>query len=961
MDAAYVLGCFDECHESQALWLISKIGRQIRSYEEPLKIVIVTTKSSNLGQKITEALSQLPEKSVTTVSYSGVPTDPSKENFDGSLEIPFFLQEDPRYAETQRSATIRRMYASCQADKDLRCLLITSMKASPDSMKTMKLFRVDLPLREQIFTASLETISLESRSRALKVISWLSTFRRPLRVFEFVALNQLPECACDTGCLQHRISRKDPCMTFQAGQILRDLGGLLHIKDDEVRFSHPQLRSWLLSGRAYPTLESHWSYLKDECERHADALDLCVKCLSHLNGDERTDGLFAYAVEHWAHHYTMANGLRQNEILNKVFGNMQILNNWTAAYDRLQTPFVKPRRGASKPLAIAAHFGLDSIVKILLTKESISLSIWSEAILECVRTGHLSTLVLCEARPTELEFDSDVLHDIVKEAALSGHVEVFREVVQRIPEAPHEKPEWKAITTRPAETQVPRSGEREPSEAASYSPMRSTLGAVAQNTTEAGRQQESLRTQTTEADESASNQDKDNELSKICTDMDNYSEPSREQGSDTQNEDQKSKSPIESLPPARITPFDWLSPILCYAARYGLQDAVARLLSLGANINAEVVRVPKAEFGKTHALVEASRLGHIATVQFLLDHGADPEPTTGYMTPLMFAVHGGNRDVVELLLERGADVEATDRYKWMAVTHASFWGCYAFVKTLIQHAPQVEYTATETPPLLPQAARRGRYDTMKTLLENGVDVNRADGDQTALTLSIRRNRYDICELLLNGGEGWTAADPNFTPENSAPPLVSAIEMCNLDIVKLLLGKGADIQKADEADRWYRAPLSAAILNFGSYLKIDLLRYLLENKADPLVSDEEGWTPLWTAANEGVSIDSVLLSSLELEQADAVSTNALDKYAEVVRLLLTAGAVPSLETPCGRNGWTPLCTAVVQKHADVIQVLVEFGADVNKEVESDATSVCIPQKLARMMDSTPYPIRDVDLS
>lgn len=75
------------------------------------------------------------------------------------------------------------------------------------------------------------------------------------------------------------------------------------------------------------------------------------------------------------------------------------------------------------------------------------------------------------------------------------------------------------------------------------------------------------------------------------------------------------------------------------------------------------------------------------------------------------------------------------------------------------------------------------------------------------------------------------------------------------------------------------------------------------------------------------------------------TDALNKYAEVVRLLLSVGAAPSLETPCGKNSWTPLCTAVVQGHTNVIQVLVEFGADVNKEVDSDASSVCIPHCLS----------------
>lgn len=141
------------------------------------------------------------------------------------------------------------------------------------------------------------------------------------------------------------------------------------------------------------------------------------------------------------------------------------------------------------------------------------------------------------------------------------------------------------------------------------------------------------------------------------------------------------------------------------------------------------------------------------------------------------------------------------------------------------------------------------------------------------------------------------------------------------------------------------------MRFGAHSKIDLIRHLLDNKADPLVADEDGWTPLWTAANEGVSIHPVLFSPLESEQADRMLTDALDKYAEVVRLLLTAGAAPSLETPCGKFGRTPLCTAAIGEHTDVIQVLVEFGADVNKEFEDGETVVCTPLTLVQMMDST----------
>jgi ankyrin repeat protein len=82
------------------------------------------------------------------------------------------------------------------------------------------------------------------------------------------------------------------------------------------------------------------------------------------------------------------------------------------------------------------------------------------------------------------------------------------------------------------------------------------------------------------------------------------------------------------------------------------------LLAEGANINAR----NRLEYGET-ALMGAARFGDPATIQLLLDNGADLKARTKTGdTVLMFAIPQGYVDNVKLLLDNGADVNAANKY-----------------------------------------------------------------------------------------------------------------------------------------------------------------------------------------------------------------------------------------------------------------------------------------------------------
>jgi ankyrin repeat protein len=58
------------------------------------------------------------------------------------------------------------------------------------------------------------------------------------------------------------------------------------------------------------------------------------------------------------------------------------------------------------------------------------------------------------------------------------------------------------------------------------------------------------------------------------------------------------------------------------------------------------------------------------------------------------------------------------------------------------------------------------------------------------------------------------------------------------------------------------------------------------------------------------------------------TAAVDGKAEIVRMLLEAGADPNKES-AGESDGTPLCAAASWGYAEVVRLLLQYGADPNR--------------------------------
>ena len=275
---------------------------------------------------------------------------------------------------------------------------------------------------------------------------------------------------------------------------------------------------------------------------------------------------------------------------------------------------------------------------------------------------------------------------------------------------------------------------------------------------------------------------------------------------------------------------------LLRAAARGDVARARQLVRCGLDVNAE-----RDKNGRT-ALYIAAKLGDVAMVRFLLDHGAKVDVRVGVggggcdSTPLAAAAEAQHLEVVKLLVRHGADVHAfacrSSILEW-----ALSKGHKAVVTFLLQHGAK---------PRLLAAVRTGALELVQIMLKYGADLSEYDrfSWETALHLAVESGNVAMARLLLRHG-----ADVDRRDKKGASPLHYAR---TARMAELLISKGAKI----EAHDWqWRTPLHWA----AERGLLDVAKILLGRGAKVMARDKEGRTPLHLAALSGrVAMAKILL-------------------------------------------------------------------------------------------------------
>ena len=292
----------------------------------------------------------------------------------------------------------------------------------------------------------------------------------------------------------------------------------------------------------------------------------------------------------------------------------------------------------------------------------------------------------------------------------------------------------------------------------------------------------------------------------------------------------------------------------------------------------------------------------------------------------MWAAHWNNADVSELLIRFGAKTDARS-------------------------------TGGFTPLLL--AARAGHIETTRALLAAGAEADDAlpDDGPSALALAIINAHYELAAELLDAGadpnvdvQGWTALhqvaytrSPNIGLAN--PGALPTGTVSGLALVSRLVEHGANVNARQARERQLKNGLddrnvlnrvgATPFLLAAKHADAALMRALVAHGADPLLTNEDGTTPLMAAAGVGIWVvgespgtNAEALDAVQLALELGGDVNAVDDYGytalhgaahrgspAIVQLLAEHGAKLDAKltktSPNGngaKEGWTPLTIA-----------------------------------------------------
>ena len=383
---------------------------------------------------------------------------------------------------------------------------------------------------------------------------------------------------------------------------------------------------------------------------------------------------------------------------------------------------------------------------------------------------------------------------------------------------------------------------------------------------------------------------------------------------------------------------------LMLASQNGHAQVIKLLLKENADVNIQI------EDGRT-ALVLASQNGHTQIVELLLKENADVniQIEDGW-TALMLASQDGYTQVVELLLKENADVNIQKQDGWTALMLASLNGHTQIVELLLQENADVNIQNVEGVTALMLASQNGNTQIVKLLLKENADANIQNVEGvTALILASQNGNTQIVKLLFKEN-----ADANIQNKKGLTALMLASKNGHTQIVELLLKENADvnIQNVEEV-----TALMLAIENEHS----EVVEYLLQSKADPYIVayiEEIEMTALLLAVLGGnrdivkVLIDKSKLTTDEIEKTIVLSclygestlvtllSNKLPHLTNDQRELLDSCVKGDLGTVVMKTldspdtplvlGLTPLMVTSSRGHDDIVEVLIQAGADVNKQ-------------------------------
>lgn len=404
------------------------------------------------------------------------------------------------------------------------------------------------------------------------------------------------------------------------------------------------------------------------------------------------------------------------------------------------------------------------------------------------------------------------------------------------------------------------------------------------------------------------------------------------------------------------------------ASRKKDDDLVRVLIKAGADVDLT------SDWDEKTALTYAVSNRDVRMLSQLLLAGAKVNPPesekSDAMPPLVLATFKRCSRTVDILLTAGAPVDLTDLTGVTALHAAVSNNDIKIIERLLQAEADVKLQV-EDPGLactyfnlsnaigpgdmaIDIAARKGCIESCQLLLEKSAAISKR-------TLCYATEKYnpDLVRYLLDQG-----AHVGSSTFDGLDPLKWAVHHGDLELVQLLLGRGADVNNENRTKKDSGEPVMTA-LQIASLLKhIEIARILLKADADPnaaagcwhVFERDRACNAIQAAAisgdvdlvrtliEAGARVNTIGAEALTPALACAVRHN---DQLDIIQFLLKSGA----DANYNKDGFLPLIEAIERKRTGFVQALMDAGADIHA-VSSEgksALTAAIKTKSMQLVD------------
>ncbi len=334
-------------------------------------------------------------------------------------------------------------------------------------------------------------------------------------------------------------------------------------------------------------------------------------------------------------------------------------------------------------------------------------------------------------------------------------------------------------------------------------------------------------------------------------------------------------------------------------------------------------------------LLVAARFGLLGMMQRYISYGTNVDvlDENGW-TPLHFACQGVDNVGIELLVQHGADVNVatTNTIETPLLVLSRTTGSPEWFQYLLDHGAKPETPDIDGWTCLHNAAGNRNFELCSILLRcTIVDINAKDSEgETPLhwIFKFPNASYELVKLFLDHN-----SEVNEQNRYSEGPLYAACLVGNVTGARLLLDYKADID--DDEDIFGRTALHAAVRTSN----LELVKLLIERKADVYRQDKRGRDCFTQAADEAeVEILEYLLDTWrssnsttqhlltqDLDGDTPLHRSAASGNDEAVKILLKAGDAATMCSQCNHIGATSLHIAAYTGHRQAVDVLLDNGA------------------------------------